>query len=196
MNEELRHWNMQLFAEADPDPAEPDEEESKADEEEQKADEPEKLSLTQAELDEMIKKAKAKDRQAFRNKLEKEFKAEQEEAEKKAKMSAEDKVKYELEQYQKRVQELEAAQTKAMLAKEATRLLKDKDIDANDDILEVVVGTDEEDTGKRVDAFVEIVEAVVEKREKARATGKTPKSTDTKHEEVSELQKRINKYKK
>ena len=192
MNEELRHWNMQLFAEEDPEPDEPDEEEVEVEEEEK---EPDKISLTQAELDEMIKKAKAKDRQAFRNRLEKEFKAEQAEAEKKAKMSAEDKVKYELEQYQKRVQELEAAQTKALLSKEATRLLKDKDIDANDDILEFLVGTDEEDTGKRVDAFVAIVEGAVERREKSRATGRTPKSTDTKHEEVSELQKRINKYK-
>ena len=192
MNEELRQWNMQLFAEEDPEPEEPDEEEVEVEEEEK---EPDKISLTQAELDEMIKKAKAKDRQAFRNRLEKEFKAEQAEAEKKAKMSAEDKVKYELEQYQKRVQELEAAQTKALLSKEATRLLKDKDIDANDDILEFLVGTDEEDTGKRVDAFVAIVEGAVERREKSRATGRTPKSTDTKHEEVSELQKRINKYK-
>ena len=192
MNEELRHWNMQLFAEEDPKPEEPDEAEVEVEEEEK---EPDKISLTQAELDEMIKKAKAKDRQAFRNRLEKEFKAEQAEAEKKAKMSAEDKVKYELEQYQKRVQELEAAQTKALLSKEATRLLKDKDIDANDDILEFLVGTDEEDTGKRVDAFVAIVEGAVERREKSRATGRTPKSTDTKHEEVSELQKRINKYK-
>ncbi len=192
MNEELRQWNMQLFAEEDPEPDEPDEEEVEVEEEEK---EPDKISLTQAELDEMIKKAKAKDRQACRNRLEKEFKAEQAEAEKKAKMSAEDKVKYELEQYQKRVQELEAAQTKALLSKEATRLLKDKDIDANDDILEFLVGTDEEDTGKRVDAFVAIVEGAVERREKSRATGRTPKSTDTKHEEVSELQKRINKYK-
>ena len=194
MNEELK-WNLQLFADDDPDPEVPDEEESKADEEEQEEEEEGKLTLTQAELDELIKKAKAKDRKAFRNKLEKEFKAEQEEAEKKAKMSAEDKVKYELEQYQKRVQELEAEQTRAHLAKEASKLLKDKDIDASDDILEFLVGTDEEDTGKRVDAFVEIVEAAIEKREKERATGKTPKSTDTKHEEVSELQKRINKHK-
>lgn len=195
MNEELRRWNMQLFADDDSDPEEQVEESKGEEQEEKKDEEPEKLSLTQAELDEMIKKAKARDRKAFRNQLEKEFRAEQEEAEKKAKMSAEDKVKYELEQYQKRVEELEAAQTRAQLAKEATKLLKDKDIDANDDILEFLVGTDEEDTGKRVGAFVEIVEAAVEKREKERATGKTPKSTDTKHEEVSELQKRINKYK-
>ncbi len=190
MNEELRKWNMQLFADEDPEPEEPEQASEEQDEKE-----PEKLSLTQAELDEMIKKAKAKDRASFRSQLEKQLKAEQEEAEKKAKMSAEDKVKYELEQYQKRVEELEAAQLKASLQKEAAKLLKDKDIDANDDILEFLVGTDEEDTGKRVDAFVEIVEAVVEKREKARATGKTPKSTNTKHEELSELQKRINKYK-
>lgn len=194
MKEELRRWNMQLFAD-DPDPEEqPEDPESKGGEEEQE-ETPEKLSMTQAELDEMIKKAKAKDRAAFRSQLEKQLKAEQAEAEKKAKMSAEEKVKYELEQYQKRVEELEAEQTRAQLAKEASRLLKDKDIDANDDILEFLVGTDEEDTGKRVDAFVKIVESVVEKREKARATGRTPKSTKTKHEEISEIQKRINKYK-
>ena len=195
MNEELRKWNMQLFADDDPAPEEPEQESEGEGQDEGKDKEPDKLTLTQAELDEMIKKAKAKDRASFRNQLEKQLKAEQEEAEKKAKMSAEDKVKYELEQYQKRVEELEAAQLKASLQKEAAKLLKDKDIDANDDILEFLVGTDEEDTGKRVDAFVEIVEAVVEKREKARATGKTPKSTNTKHEEISELQKRINKYK-
>lgn len=190
MKEELRKWNMQLFADEDPEPEEPEQASEEQDEKE-----PEKLSLTQAELDEMIKKAKAKDRASFRSQLEKQLKAEQEEAEKKAKMSAEDKVKYELDQYRKRVEELEAAQTQARLQKEAAKLLKEKDIDADDDILEFLVGTDEEDTGKRVDAFVAVIEAVVEKREKARATGKTPKATNTKHEEVSELQKRINKYK-
>ena len=195
MNEELRKWNMQLFADDDSDPEAPEQESEAEDQEQQEDKKPEKLSLTQAELDEMIKKAKAKDRASFRSQLEKQLKAEQEEAEKKAKMSAEDKVKYELDQYRKRVEELEAAQTRAQLQKEAAKLLKDKDIDANDDILEFLVGADEEDTGKRVDAFVEVVEAIVEKREKTRATGKTPKSTNTKHEEVSELQKRINKYK-
>ena len=193
MNEELKLWNMQLFAEDEPEPEEPDEEQEAKEEEEEQEEE---KRFTQAEVDEILKKRVAKDREAFRNKLEKKLKAEQEEAEKKAKMSAEEKVKYELDQYQKRVRELEEAQTRAELAKEAAKQLKDKDIDANDDILEFLVGTDEEDTGKRVDAFVEIVESVVEKREKSRATGKTPKSTDTKHEEVSELQKRINKYKK
>ncbi len=71
MNEELRKWNMQLFADDDPEPEEPEQES-----EEQEEKEPEKLSLTQAELDEMIKKAKAKDRASFRNQLEKQLKAE------------------------------------------------------------------------------------------------------------------------
>ena len=191
MNEELRKWNMQLFADEDPEELEQENEEQ----EEQEDKKPDTLTLTQAELDEMIKKAKAKDRAAFRNQLEKQFKDEQAEAEKKAKMSAEDKVKYELDQYRKRVEELEAAQTRAQLGKEATKLLKEKDIDASDEILAFLVGEDEEDTGNRVNAFVDVVETLVEKREKARATGKTPKSTNTKHEEISEIQQRINRHK-
>ena len=154
MNEELRKWNMQLFADDDPAPEEPEQESEGEGQDEGKDKEPDKLTLTQAELDEMIKKAKAKDRASFRNQLEKQLKAEQEEAETKAKMSAEDKVKYELEQYQKRVEELEAAQLKASLQKEAAKLLKDKAIGVDIDSMLV----SQPDTG---DQALEITDALV-----------------------------------
>lgn len=186
---------LQLFADDETDEdTNPAKNEGEKDDNEEK--ETKTLTLTQEELDEMIKKAKARDRKSFRTQLEKEFKAEQEEAARVAKMSAEEKVQHDLEQYQARVAELEAEAERVKLAKHAAASLKEKDIEATDDLLSFLVGKDEEDTDEKVSAFIALFEGMIEKKEKEKAKGTTPKSTSLEHREISEIQKRINQYRK
>lgn len=183
----FRKWYQQLFA-GDPEPG--------------NDPEPEK-TFTQAEIDKMISDRLAREKA----KLEKDAKdaaaaklAEaQKEAEKKAKMDAEQRAQYEKEQLEARIKELEQAQTKAALSRTVTSLLAESEIPANDNLIDMLIGVDEDSTQARVDAFVKAVQAEVDRKEKARAQGKTPK-TGQKAKDVdpldAEVQKKLAKYKK
>lgn len=185
------NWDLQFFADEEEEnkgSAEDSKEEVEGAKTENKdsKESSEEKTFSQAEVNEMLEKRIARERAKL--------KAEQEEEAKKAKMDAEEKAKYELEKSKERIEELEKAKKKMELSRGAASLLKEKDIDADDDLLDFIVAEDEEETEKRIDKFVSVVEAVLQKREIERATGKTPKSTNTQTEKISELQKRINKY--
>ena len=117
------------------------------------------------------------------------------EAVKLAKMNAEQKAAYESEQKDRRIAEMEAQLQKIALGKVAGEILKEQGMDATQDILDMVVGTTAEDTKAQVEAFVKLVNAQVEIRERQRATGTTPKSY-TGAEPMSEIEQRIAKYRK
>lgn len=119
-----------------------------------------------------------------------------EEAEKLAKMNAEQKQKYAMEKLQKENAELKAAAARVELGKTATAILKEHQIDATQDILEFVVGSDAEDTQGRIDRFVAVVEAQVKAAELARAKGRTPQHYGGGNSGgvLSEIDKRIAKY--
>lgn len=154
-------------------------------------------TFTQAEVDEMIKARLARDKEAQEKALE-EAKAE---AAKLAKMNEQQKQQYELEkqqkaneELQKEIDELKKAQVRIELGKTATNLLREKNIDATEDILDFVVGADAESTKTNIDRFVKIVEDQVKKAEVARATGTTPRSYGSTGGELSEFDKRLAKY--
>lgn len=117
------------------------------------------------------------------------------EAVKLAKMNAEQKAAYESEQKDRKIAEMEAQLQKIALGKVAGEILKEQGMDATQDILDMVVGTTAEDTKAQVEAFVKLVNAQVEIRERQRATGTTPKSY-TGAEPLSEIEQRIAKYRK
>ena len=117
------------------------------------------------------------------------------EAVKLAKMNAEQKVAYESEQKDRKIAEMEAQLQKIELGKVAGEILKEQGMDATQDILDMVVGTTAEETKTQVEAFVKLVNAQVEIRERQRATGTTPKSY-TGAEPLSEIEQRIAKYRK
>lgn len=117
------------------------------------------------------------------------------EAVKLAKMNAEQKASYESEQKDLKIAEMEAQLQKIALGKVAGEILKEQGMDATQDILDMVVGTTAEDTKTQVEAFVKLVNAQVEIRERQRATGTTPKSY-TGAEPLSEIEQRIAKYRK
>lgn len=116
------------------------------------------------------------------------------EAAKLAKMNADQKQKYELEKLQKENAKLKAAAAKIEMGKTAAAILKDHKIDATQDILDFVVGTDAEDTKGRIDKFVSIINAQIKAAEIARATGHTPRSYHNSGDAMTEIDRRIAKY--
>ena len=118
-----------------------------------------------------------------------------EEAAKVAKMNAEQKQKYELEKLQKENKRLLEEATRNELGRNAVGVLTEKGIEATQDVLDFVVGTDGADTNARIDKLVKIVESQLKKAEIARATGTTPKTMANSGSQLSEFDKRIAKYK-
>ena len=118
-----------------------------------------------------------------------------EEAAKVAKMNAEQKQKYELEKLQKENKRLLEETTRNELGRNAVGVLTEKGIEATQDVLDFVVGTDGADTNARIDKLVKIVESQLKKAEIARATGTTPKTMANSGSQLSEFDKRIAKYK-
>lgn len=152
--------------------------------------EPEK-KYSDEDLDKIIGQKHAK----WSEKTEKAIEDAKAEAVKLAKMNAEQKAAYESEQKDRKIAEMEAQLQKIALGKVASEILKEQGMDATQDILDMVVGTTAEDTKTQVEAFVKLVNAQVEIRERRRATGTTPKSY-TGAEPLSEIEQRIAKYRK
>lgn len=152
--------------------------------------EPEK-KYSDADLDKIIGQKYAK----WSEKTDKAIEDAKAEAVKLAKMNAEQKTAYESEQKDRRIAEMEAQLQRIELGKVAGEILKEQNMDATQDILDMVVGETAEDTKAQVEAFVNLVNAQVEIRERKRATGTTPKSYSG-AEPLSEIDKRIAKYRK
>ena len=149
----------------------------------------------QAEFDRRVAKAMETQKTKLAATHKTELEAAKSEAAKLAKMNAEQKQQYELEKLQKENEELKAAQAKAELGREASVLLKDHKIDATQEILDFVVGKDAEATKANIDKFVEIIEKQLKAAEVERATGTTPKIYKREGETLTEIEKRIAKYK-
>lgn len=134
---------------------------------------------------------------------EKAITAAKEEGAKLAKMNADQKKEYELEKAQQKTAELEkqiadlqAQQERAELGKSAAKILHDDyGIIATEEHLQFVVGKTAEETQANIKTFAAILQAERKAGETALATGTTPKSTGGAQPELSEIQKRINKYK-
>lgn len=194
--------NLQLFAEDDNNApkgtAEPVTETGKPTDDKkplptEKPDDKEAPKYTDADVDNIVKQKKAEWHKAQQKAVD--------EAQKLAQMSAEEKAEYERQkdaeeraELQKRIDELERAAARVELGKEATKLLREKNIEATEGILSFVVGNDAEQTKANIDAFVKLVEEQVKKAEIARATGTTPKIIQNKGDAPNEIQKRIAKY--
>ena len=118
------------------------------------------------------------------------------EAEKLAKMNAEQKAAYELEKLQKENAELKALQARAAMGEAAAKLLREAKIDATTDVLDLVVSDTAEKTQANISKLSGIIEAQLKAAEAERAKGRTPQSYNNDGHELSELEKRIAKYKK
>lgn len=132
-------------------------------------------TFTQAELDDIIRREKAKAKRS----AEKEYKSKMEEAEKLRQMNETQKAEYEAEQREKHIKELEAKLNRIELEKEASKILSDSNISVNDAILSFVVKDNAEDTKQAITAFSKIVDDLADKRVSEMLKGKTPSRTGT-----------------
>ena len=154
---------------------------------------------TDADLDRIIGKRFAR----WQAEQEKAVNAAKEEAAKLAKMNAEQRKEYELEKAKNeneklanRVKDLEKEALRSELARSAAKIMKERhSIVATQDMLDFVVGEDAEQTSKLIEKLVGIITEDRKQVETVRATGRTPRSYSNNGDVLSEIDKRIAKYK-
>ena len=137
----------------------------------------------QAKIDEIIQKRVATEKK----KAEKLAEQRAAEAEKLAKMTKDDKLKYELEQAQKELEELRKRDTLSQMRKEASTILSDSGITANDALLDFVVTDTAQDTKERVEAFTTVFNSMLKSHVQKQLQQETPKvfkSTGMTREEI------------
>lgn len=131
-------------------------------------------TFTQAELDAIIQKEKAKAKRS----AEKEYQAKIDEVEKLRKMNADEKAEYEAKKQATYIAELEAKINRSGLEKEASKMLSESGIAASDEILALVVKDDAERTQKAVNGFAELVNQLADNKVKEMLKGKTPRKVE------------------
>ena len=99
-----------------------------------------------------------------------------EEAKRLAKMNEAEKEKYRLEQLEKELEEYKRKDAYYGLSREASKMLAEHDIQANDGLLQVLVQDDAEGTQQAVNGFVELFNAKVEEGVQKALSGRTPKA--------------------
>ena len=131
-------------------------------------------TFTQAELDAIIQKEKAKAKRS----AEKEYQAKIDEAERLRKMNADEKAEYEAKKQAEYIAELEAKINRSGLEKEASKMLSEAGIVAGDEILAFVVKDNAESTQEAVNGFTELVNQLADNKVKEMLKGKTPRKVE------------------
>lgn len=131
-------------------------------------------TFTQAELDAIIQKEKAKAKRS----AEKEYQAKIDEAERLRKMNADEKAEYEAKKQAAYIAELEAKINRSGLEKEASKMLSEAGIVAGDEILAFVVKDSAESTQEAVNGFTELVNQLADNKVKEMLKGKTPRKVE------------------
>lgn len=206
---DMRRWNLQLFADGDGgEDANGDGTNSTAEQQvsEQEASGNETNGLdpldvflgnhpdSMAEFDRRIAKAVTTREASLNKKHQQALATAKAEAQKVAAMSAEQKHQYELEKLQAENKALKEAATRTELAKEAATMLKGYKIDATEDMIALVLGSDSETTKANVDKFAAIVQAQIKAAEVARATGSAPKKFKGNETELNPFERKIAQY--
>ena len=156
--------------------------EQASDQEEEKTTE---KTFTQSQLDEIIQKEKAKAKRS----AEKEYQAKMDEAEKLRKMNEVQKAEYEQEKQRAYIAELEAKINRSGLEREASKMLSEGGIVADEKILGLVVKDTAESTQEAVEGFVALVNELADKKVGEKLKGKTPKKMeDTSAGEITKEQ--------
>ena len=142
-------------------------------------------TFTQSQLDEIIQKEKAKAKRS----AEKEYQAKMDEAEKLREMNENQKAEYERKKQADYIAELEAKINRSGLEREASKMLSEGGIVADDKILSIVVKDTAESTQEAVEGFVALVNELADKKVGEKLKGKTPKKMeDTSAGEITKEQ--------
>lgn len=117
------------------------------------------------------------------------------EAKKLAEMNATQKAEYERDKVQKELDEYKRKDALNEMSKTARKMLSDEGISIPDELLSRLVTTDAEETKSAVDGFAKLFKDSVEAAVKEKLRGETPKTGTGGGAAVSEIDKRIEKYK-
>jgi hypothetical protein len=128
---------------------------------------PQEKTYTEAELQKIIKDRVAREQKAKDKAVE--------EAARLAKMNEDEKAKYELEKLKEELADLKRKDAQYGLSKEASKMLAEHDIQADDGLLAFVVKDDAEATKAAVDSFVALIDAKVAEGVKKALSGTAPK---------------------
>lgn len=138
------------------------------------------LPKSQDELDKIINarvsRAEKKARLEGEQKALEQAKEEQDQAKKLAKMSDAQKYEAQLEELKKQNQELLDKTNRSDIEKEASKLLAEKGLTADDELLNIVVKKDASETAEAIDTFVELVSKKADELRKTELKGKVPKA--------------------
>ncbi|MDW4099462.1 DUF4355 domain-containing protein [Staphylococcus saprophyticus] len=168
MGKKLR-LNLQHFAEQGDNPqGEPDTDNQKDENLEGKDDQQGEKTFTQEEVDQILKDRVAREKKKADEKAK--------EAEKLAKMNKDQKAEYEREQMQKELDAYKAKEARNEMKQTAKDMLKEKDIGADDDLLEIVTADTADQTSENVKAFTDVLNRMVKEQVQAKLTQGTPKS--------------------
>ena len=127
-------------------------------------------TFTQEELDDIVAKRVAR--------AEKDKQKAIDEAKKLAKMNADEKQQYEFEKLQKENEQLKIEKNRYSLGREATKMLSESGITADDDVLDFVVREDAEATKLAVQAFSALVQSKVDDAVRVKLKGTPPKASN------------------
>lgn len=112
----------------------------------------------------------------------KELESEKQEAEKLAKMNADEKAEHERKKLEERLAEYERKEVLSNMGREAKAMLKEKNVQVNDEVLALLVKENADETKGNVNAFVDYMESERKRWEIERNTGTTPKTVPEKTE--------------
>ena len=129
--------------------------------------EPEEEMISKSEMEKIIKERVAREKKATEKAVA--------EAEKLAKMNSEERERHEREQLEQELAEYKRKDQFYSLSKEASKMLSDHNIHADDELLSFVVKDDAESTQTAVNSFVALFNAKVEEGVKQALSGKSPK---------------------
>lgn len=141
------------------------------------------LKYTDEDVDRIINKKVAE----ISAKKERELEDKLNEAEKLRKMNADEKAHYEAKKKDERIAELEAKLNRKDLETEATNMLAEHDILANEGVLSYVVRDNAEETQIAVNGFVDLVNELADKKVKQALAGKTPTKIGNTSQPVKKL---------
>ena len=137
-------------------------------------DEDTQKTFTQSEVDELIKKRLAKQEKSFDKRMQEKL----DEAEKLRQMNETQKAEYEQEKQKAYIAELEAKINRSGLEREASKMLSEGGIVADEKILGIVVKDTAERTQEAVESFVALVNELADKKVGEKLKGKTPKKME------------------
>lgn len=178
MEENKLKFNLQFFADQpdEPDgPDEPGEGGGKGKSDKKESDGNAEITFTpeqQKKINEILERRVAQEKK----KADEYAREKAEEAAKLAKMNKDQKAEYELEKIRKENEELRAEKQMNAMRSEARSMFEDKNIKANDELLDFVVKEDAESTKKNVESFVDLLDGMVKAQVKEALRQDSPKT--------------------